>query len=328
MRRRTFIQASLSAAVSLIGALPLAPRARAQEKWPSKRVTIVVPFAAGSNTDACARLVADLLKDIYGQPFIVENRGGAGGSLGANAVAKAPADGYTLLMAGNTSLSAAPALLKTVPYDPIKDFTPIARIGRFSSVLVTTPEQPFKTMQAFVAYGKANPGKLSYGHGNSTGHIVGETIKKRTGIEIARVPYSATPAAITDLIGGRTQMVVSDLLSGVPQIQAGRLVPLATIFRERSSLLADVPTLHETVLPGFEVLPWLGLFGPAGMPDDAVTMLSDNLRTLLARADVIARIALMGIEPYYAPSGETAAFVNADLPKWQEMAREAGIEPQ
>ena len=306
----------------------MVPAASAQDKWPSRRVTMVVPFAAGSNTDACARLLADLLRDVYGQPFIVENRGGAGGTLGANAVAKSAPDGYTLLMAGNTSLSAAPALFKNVPYDPIKDFTAIARVGRFSSVIVATTEQPFRTMPEFVTYAKANPGKLSYGHGNSTGHIVGEAMKKQTGIDMARVPYTATPAAITDLIGGRTQMVVSDLLSGIPQIQAGKVVALATVFRERSSLLPDVPTLHETVMPGFEVLPWLGLFGPAGMPADIVMMLSDNLRTILARPDVVARIGTMGIEPFYAPSEETAAFVKADLPKWREMAREAGIDPQ
>jgi tripartite-type tricarboxylate transporter receptor subunit TctC len=288
----------------------------------------VVPFAAGSNTDACARLLAELLRDIHGQPFIVENRGGAGGTLGANVVAKATPDGDTLLMAGNTSLSAAPALFKNVPYDPIKDFTAIARVGRFSSVLVTTPEQPFRTMQELVAYAKANPGKLSYGHGNSTGHIVGEALKKRVAIEMTRVPYTATPAAIADLIGGRTQMVPSDLLSGLPQIHAGKLVPLATVSRERSSLLPDVPTLHETVMPGFEVLPWLGLFGPADMPAEIVKMLSDNLRSIFARSEIVARIGTMGIELYYAPSEETAAFIRADMPKWQQMARDAGIEPQ
>ncbi len=305
-----------------------APEATAQTKWPSRRVSIVVPFAAGSNTDACARLLADLLRDIYGQPFIVENRGGAGSSLGANAVAKAAPDGYTLLVGGSSSLSSAPALLKNLPYDPIKDFTPIARIGRFTAVVVTTPQQPVRTMQEFVAYAKANPGKLSYGHGNNSGHIVGEAIKKRTGIEMTRVPYTATPAAITDLIGGRTQLMLADLLSGVPQIEAGKLTPLATIFRERSSLLPDVPTLSETVMPGFELLAWIGLFGPAGLPADIVKTLSDNLGSLVPRADIVAKIATMGIEPYYAPSEATAAFIKADLPSWQELARDAAIEPQ
>jgi tripartite-type tricarboxylate transporter receptor subunit TctC len=327
MLRRAFLRVGASAGLSLACAMSIMVSAAwAQDNWPSRRVTIVVPFAAGSNTDACARLLADLLRDIYGQPFIVENRGGAGGTLGANAVAKAAPDGYTLLMAGNTSISAAPALFKIVPYDPIKDFTAIARVGRFSSLLVTTPQQPFRTMQELVAYAKANPGKLSYGHGNSTGHIVGETIKKRTGIDMARVPYTATPAAMTDLIGGRTQMVVSDLLSGLPQVQAGRVVPLATVFLERN--LPDVPTLNETVMPGFEVLAWLGLFGPADMPAEIVRTLSDNLRTIFARSDIAARIGTMGIDPFYAPSEATAAFIRADLPKWKEMAREAGIEPQ
>jgi tripartite-type tricarboxylate transporter receptor subunit TctC len=329
MTRRSILRLGAWAALSLVAAVSGAiPSALAQDKWPSRRVTIVVPFAAGSNTDACARLLAEQLRDIYDQPFIVENRGGAGGTLGANAVAKSAPDGYTLLMAGNTSISAAPALVKNVPYDPIKDFTPIARVGRFSSVIVATTQQPFRTIEDFVQYAKANPGKLSYGHGNSTGFIVGEAIKRQTGIDMARVPYTATPAAITDLVGGRTQLVISDLLSGVPQIQAGKLVGLATIFHERSTLLPDIPTLHETVMPGFEVLPWLGLFGPADMPRDIVTKLSDNLRTIFARPDVIARIGTMGIEPFYAPSETTAAFVSADLPKWRQMAKDAGIEPQ
>ena len=328
MKRRTILQAGVGAGLSLIGASRVTPRAWAQEKWPSKLVTIYVPFGAGSNTDACARLIADQLKEIHGQPFIVENRGGAGGTIGANLVAKAPADGYRLLIAGNSSLSAAPVLIKNVPYDPIKDFTPIARVGRFSSVLVTSPDQPFKSMQGLIAYAKANPGKLNYGHSNSSGQITGESIKKRTGIDVTRVPYSTIPAAIADLLGGRIQLVFADLLSAGPQIQAGKIVPLSTSFLQRSALMPDIPTLNETVMPGFEVVPWLGLFAPASVPENIVKMLSDNLRTILTRPDIVARIGPMGIEPYYAPSDETTAFVKADLPKWQELARYANIEPQ
>ena len=328
MKRRTILQAGVGAGLSLIGASRVAPKAWAQEKWPSKLVTIYVPFGAGSNTDACARLIADQLKEIHGQPFIVENRGGAGGTIGANLVAKAPADGYRLLIAGNSSLSAAPVLIKNVPYDPIRDFTPIARVGRFSSVLITSPGQPFKSMQELIAYAKANPGKLNYGHSNSSGQIIGESIKKRTGIDVTRVPYSTNPAAIADLLGGRIQLVFADFLSGGPQIQAGKAVPLSTFFLQRSALMPDIPTLNETVMPGFEVVPWLGLFAPAGVPENIVKMLSDNLRTILTRPDIVARIGPMGIEPYYAPSDETTAFVKADLPKWQELARDASIEPQ
>ncbi len=328
MKRRTIVQAGLCAGLSLIGATRLAPNAWAQEKWPSKRVTIYVPSAAGGNLDACTRLIAAVLKDIYGQPFIVENHGGASGTIGSNIVAKEPPDGYKLLMAGNTSLSAAPVLIKNVPYDPIEDFAPIARVGRFSSVLITTPDQPFKSMQGLVAYAKANPEKLNFGYANSAGQIVGEALKKRTGINLTSVAYSTSGAAIVDLLGGRIQLVFSDILSGGPPIQAGKVVPLATSFLERSSLLPDVPTLNETVMPGFEVVPWLGLYAPAGIPNHIVQILSDNLRTMLTRSDIVARIATMGIEPYYAPSEETAAFLKADLRKWQELAREAGIEPQ
>jgi len=327
MKRRTVVKAGLGAVLSSIGGTPFVQKVQAQEKWPSRLVTVVVPLAAGGNTDSCARLVADLLKEIYGQPFIIENRAGAGGTLAASAVARASADGYTLLMAGNTGLSAAPAMLKKVPYDPIKDFVPIARVGRFSSVLVTTPDQPFKSVKELVAYAKVNPGKLRVAHSFSSGFIVAESLRRRTSIDITIVPYTRTSIALADLIGGRIEVAVTDLLSGLPQIEAGKIVPLATFFLDRSSLLPEVPTLNETVMPGFEVLPWLGLFGPARVPSTVVGMLSDNLRTILARPDVVARIGTMGIEPYYAPSDVAAAFIRADLPKWQALAREAGIEP-
>jgi tripartite-type tricarboxylate transporter receptor subunit TctC len=327
MKRRTVIQGGLCAGLSLIGATRLISGSQAQEKWPSRSVTIVVPLAAGGNTDSSARLIAEKLKDVYGQPFIIENRPGASGTIGANTVAKARADGYTLLMAGNSGLSAAPALLKSVPYDPVKDFVPIARVGRFSSVLVTTPDRPFKSMAELVAHAKANPGKLTIAYSFSSGQIVAESLKKRTGIDLTTVPYTRTPDALLDLIGGRIDLAVTDMLSGVPQIEAGKIVPLATFFLDRSSLLPNVPTLNETVMPGFEELPWLGLFGPAGLPGNVVKTISDNLRTILGRPEIVAHLGKMGVEPYYASSEETVAFVTADLPKWQKLAREAGIEP-
>jgi tripartite-type tricarboxylate transporter receptor subunit TctC len=321
------IKNGLCTGLSLIGATRLAPAVHAQEKWPSRRVTIVVPFPAGGNTDSSARLIANNLKDIHGQPFIIENRGGANGMIGAGAVARSPADGYTLLMAGNSALSAAPALLKNVAYDPVNDFTPIARVGRFSSVLVTTPDRPFKTATEFVAYAKSNPGKLSLAHSFSSGQIVVETIRKRAGIDVVIVPYTRTPAALTDLIGGRIDLAVTDILSGLPQIEAGKIVPLGTFFLDRGSLLPKVPTLNETILPGFEETPWLGLFGPAHLPSDIVATLSDDLRKMLTRPEIIEHLGKMGVEPYFASSDETAAYVRADLPKWQKLASEAGIEP-
>jgi tripartite-type tricarboxylate transporter receptor subunit TctC len=327
MKRRTVLQGGLCTGLSLIGATGIIPAVQAQEKWPSRFVTIVVPLGVGGNTDASARLIGDRLRELYGQPFIIENRPGASGTIGANVVAKAPADGYTLLIAGNSGLSAAPALLKNVPYDPVNDFVPIARVGRFSSVLVTTSDRPYKSVAEFVAYAKKNPGKLTLAHSFTSGQIVAESLRQRTGIDLALVPYTRTPAALIDLIGGRIDVAVTDILSGLPQIEAGKIVPLATFFLDRSSLLPNVPTLNETVMPGFEVLPWLGVFGPARIPGQVVKTLSESVRTLLDRPEVVALLGKMGVEPYYAGSEETAAFVRADLPKWQKLARDAGIEP-
>jgi len=302
--------------------------AEAQGKWPDRRITLLVPFGAGTVTDAMARLLADQLKDSLGQPVIVENRAGAGSTLGTQIVAKAAPDGYTLMMGGNSSHSAAPALVKVVPYDPIKDFTFIARIGKYPSVLATNPQQPFKTVQEFVAYAKANPGKLTYGHGNATGHITGETVKKRLGLDIVRLPYSSNPPALTDLLGNNIQLMVPDFLTGIPQINAGKIIPLAMVQTERSKLLPGVPTFHETVIPGFEVLPWVSLMGPAGLPADITKRLADEVGAILKKPDVVAKIEGTGTELYYLAGPEFAEFVKADLPRWQSAAKEAGIEPQ
>ncbi len=314
-----------------LAALYLAPHsqpASAQDAWPSRRVTLVVPFGAGTVTDAMGRLIADQLKDVFGQPFIVENRGGAGGILGASAVWKASPDGYTLLMGGNTTHSAAQALYKNVPYDPLKDFTPIARIGRYPSVFATNPQQPFKTIQEFVTYAKANPGKLTCGHGNATGHITCETVKRKVGVDIVRLPYTSNPPAITDLLGNNIQLMVPDFLGGIPQIQAGKIVPLAVVMRDKSRLLPDTPTFHETVIKDFEVAPWTGLFGPAGLPPEIVTKISDAAAKIVAVPEIAKKIEGMGTELWYMPAPVFANFVAADIPVWAEHARIAGIQPQ
>lgn len=301
---------------------------QAQDKWPSRRVTLVVPFAAGSVTDAMARLLADQLKDVFPQPFIVENRAGAGGVLAAGAVAKAAPDGYTILMGGNTTHSAAGALFKNVPYDPVKDFTAIVRIGKYPSVFATNPQQPFKTIQEFVAYAKANPGKLTCGHGNSTGHITCETVKRRLGLDMARLPYSGNPQALTDLIANNIQLMVPDFLTGVPQVQAGKIVPLAAVMRDRSPLMPDVPTFNETVIKDFEVAPWVSMFGPAGLAPEITKQISDAIGVILKKPEVAKRIGEMGTEMFYMPSGPFAEFVKADIPVWHAHAKTAGIEPQ
>jgi tripartite-type tricarboxylate transporter receptor subunit TctC len=298
------------------------------QSWPARTVTIVTPFAAGSVTDATARIVSQALQEQLGRTFIVENKSGAGGLIAAQAVARAEPDGYTLLLTTNSTHSAAPALFKKVPYDPIKDFTPIARIASFPSVVVVNPEIKIETIQELVAYAKANPGKLSYGHGNSTGYIAGEAIKHQANIDIVHVPYRSNPPAVTDLIAGHIPMMIPDLNNALPQIADKTMRPLAVLTKTRSSSLPDVPTLDETVIPGFDLLAWAGLFGPANLPDDVVKTLANALKVAMAKPDILEKFKNSGIEPYWGGTNEFKAYVASELVKWTTVIKAAGIEPE
>lgn len=298
------------------------------QNYPTRTVTIIVPFSAGSVTDAAARLLGQHLQEALGQPFVIENKAGAGGLIAASAVARAEPDGYTLLITTNSTHSAAPALFKNVPYDPIKDFTPVARIGSFPSMIATYPGLPIKTIGDFVAYAKANPGKLEYGHGNSTGQIVGEMLKKRTGIDIVRVAYRSNPPAVTDLIAGHIAMMIPDFNTGMPQVRAGTIRPIAVFTRKRNRRLPDVPTLNETVMPGFEILAWAGMFAPANTPPDIVDRLADALRKILSDPTIVERFADIGTDTFYSGPQEFGEYVKTELIKWTSVAKEAGIEPE
>jgi len=258
----------------------------------------------------------------------VENRAGAGGLLAANAVARAAPDGHMLLITTNTTHSAAPGLFKSVPYDPIKDFTPVARIGSFPSLIAVHPGQPIRSMQELVSYAKANPGKLSYAHGNSTGHITGEALKRRTGIDVVRVAYRSNPAAMTDLIAGHIPMMIPDFGVALPQVRAQKIRPLAVLTRERSATLPDLPTLHETVMPNYDLLAWAGLFAPAGLPAPIATRLSAELEKMLVRPEVKERFLNSGVEVFFSGPQEFDHYVKSELTKWTSLIKEAGIEPE
>jgi tripartite-type tricarboxylate transporter receptor subunit TctC len=323
-RGASMIVTMAMAAVELFAAAD----SHAQDKWPSKPVTLVVPVGPGTITDVTARLLADHLKDAFGQPFVIENKPGAGATLGARSVARAQPDGYTLLVGGNTTHSSVPSLFKNPPYDPISDFTPIARVGLLGQFLSTNTAQPFKTIQDMVTFAKANPGKLSYGHGNASAQIVGETIKHKLGLDILRVPYSSNPTALTDLLSNTIQMMAIDYLNGVPLAESGRIVSLAVFTKARYPKLPDTPTLHETVIPGFELTPWLGLFGPPNLPTGIVEQVSASLAKIVANEAFIRSLEKLGPEPYYMASQPFAAFVKADVSVWTDHARIAGIEPR
>jgi tripartite-type tricarboxylate transporter receptor subunit TctC len=315
-------------ALLLAAVLGLSPSASAAESYPTRSVTILTPFAAGSVTDAAARVLAQALQEQLGQTFVVENRPGAGGILSASAVARAPNDGYTLLLTTNSTHSAANGLFKNVPYDPIKDFTPVARIGSFASFVAVTPDKPYQTMQAIVAYAKANPGKLSYGVGNSTSQIVGEALKKRTQTDIVRVPYRSNPAVMTDLLANQIQVMIADFNTGLPQLKAGKVKALAVLTRDRNPALPDVPTLSETVMPGYHILAWAGMFGPANMPPEAVKILAGAIEKALNTPTVQQRFASSGTDIYWSGPQDFDAFVKSELVSWTAMIKEAGIEPE
>jgi tripartite-type tricarboxylate transporter receptor subunit TctC len=315
------------ARIAVCGLALVAAPATAQH-YPARQVTIVVPFGPGSATDSTARVIAQNLQESLGQPFVIENKAGGGGLIAASSVARAAPDGYTLLVTTNTTHSAAQGLFKNVPYDPIKDFTPVARIGSFPTFIAVNIDLPVGTIGELVAYAKQNPGKLVYGHGNSTGQIVGEALKHRTGANIVRVSYRSNPPAVTDLIGGHIGMMVPDFGLGLPQVKAQKIRALAVPTRERNSQLPDVPTLNETVIPGFDLLSWVGLFAPANAPPQVVDLLARELQKMLARPELKARFIDAGAETFWSGPKEFEAYVRSELIKWTTVIREAGIEPE
>src|SRR5690606_10414045 len=260
--RRTFAGFGL-ALVAGVAALAVAPAA-VQAAYPEKPITLVVPFPAGSGTDSVGRIFAEELSKELGQPIVVENKPGANATIAANYVAKAKPDGYTLFVTTNTSHSAAPWLMKNVAYDPIKDFTPIARGGNLPFLLVANPTRPYKTVHELVKYAKSNPDTVTYASGNSTGIVAGATFGVQAGLKLLHVPYKGTPQALTDLVGGQVDFMFTDFTSGMPFVKSGRLHAMAVSTAKRSELVPDLPSMEEAGMPEFDINSWNGYFGPAG----------------------------------------------------------------
>jgi tripartite-type tricarboxylate transporter receptor subunit TctC len=317
--RRTFI-ASAAALAAGTGA--------ARAAWPERPVTMVVPFAAGSGTDTVARLVGEQLAGKLGQGVVIENRAGANGSVAATYVARANPDGYTLFMTTNTSHSANPSLMKNLTYDPVADFAPVARMGNLPFLLVTDPKLPVNSVAELVAHAKANPGKLTYASGNSTGIVAGATFAKRAGIDILHVPYRSTPPAITDIIGSRISMMFVDITASLSQINAGALKALAVTTAERSKLLPNLPSMQEAGVPEFDITSWNGVFAPARTPADVVSRLNKEFSAIATDPALVKRFAEIGFDAFPQTPDELGAFVKAQLANWSRMIREAGIEPQ
>ncbi|MFN3415793.1 MAG: Bug family tripartite tricarboxylate transporter substrate binding protein [Caldimonas sp.] len=318
-RRRCIATAALLA----LGLAGTAARA-----FPDKPVTFIVPFAAGSATDQLARALGQSFTADTKQPVVVENRAGASGMLAAQAAARAPADGYTVLITTNTTHAANEHLYKKLSYDPVKDFAPVTALGKGGQVMVVNPASPFKTVSDVIEHARKNPGKLSFGSGSSSSRIAGELFQQMAKVQILHVPYKSNPNAITDLLGGQIDLMFADMSTGVPQIQAGKLRALGVTAAKRSPLLPQAPTIAEAGVPGYEMGYWFAAYVPAGTPTPAIQKLNELLTRATASAGAKAFFEASGSEAFTTTPEGLAQFQAAETRKWGQIIKAAGIEPE
>lgn len=310
----------------MLAALLLGGPAALAQSWPAKTVRIVVPFAPGGTADTLGRLVSQKLGETLKENFIVENRAGAGGVIGSELVAKAAPDGYTLVVSGVATHCIAPALSKTFPFDPLRDFTHIALFGGPPGVLVVNPALPAQDLKQFIAYAKKESGKLAYGSpGNGTqGHLIAEQLKQVAGIEMTHVPYKGASLAVADLIAGHVPVTFTTLTTAATQIKAGRARALAVSAAKRVPEFPDVPTFAEMGYPELTASIWFSLSGPAGIAPEIVSRLNAEVRSALRSPEVRERLRPEGIEPGDLDPGQFAAFVAAELKRWGPIVRASG----
>jgi tripartite-type tricarboxylate transporter receptor subunit TctC len=296
------------------------------EDFPARPITFVSVFGPGSASDTICRIIADPLSAALKVPVIVEDRPGADGVVAAQYVQHATPDGYTLMMATNSPLSADPFLLKDVSYDPVKDFTPVSRVGSFTLMLVINPSLPFHTVKELVDYAKANPGKLSFASGNTAGIVAGKTLAHWAGLDLLHVPYKSSPPAIEDVIAGRVSMMVVDFTVAMPHVAAGQVRALAVTRLKRSPFFPDLPTMDEAGIEGFELDAWAGLVAPAGTPPQVVAKLNTALRPIIDSPDVQAKFKNVGFQGFSSTPAEFGDFIKVQLGKWQKMIKDADIQ--
>jgi tripartite-type tricarboxylate transporter receptor subunit TctC len=311
--------------VALLVALPLQLLAQ----YPQRAIKMVVPFPPAGATDIVGRIVAQKLTERLGQSVVVENRPGAGGTIGSDLVAKSAPDGYTLLMATSSTHSVGPALQK-LPYDAIRDFAAITLVANVPNVLVVSPKLPVANLKEFIAYARANPGKLNYASSGigTIVHLNGEFFKMLTGVDIVHVPYKGTALSIPDLASGNVAMLFDSLASAMPNIKSGSVKALAINAPRRSALLPDVPTLAEAGLPAFDRYTWFGMFAPAGTPPDVVRKLQSETVAALKSPDLLERFDAVGAEPVGSTSEQFVERIRSDGVRWAEVIRKADVKVQ
>jgi tripartite-type tricarboxylate transporter receptor subunit TctC len=297
--------------------------------YPSKPVRLILPFPPGGGTDILGRLIGERLSAGLGQPVVIDNRGGAGGNVGAEAAARAAPDGHTLLLAA-TTLAISPSLYARLAYDPLKDLTPISLVATVPNVMVTHPSVPVRNLEEFIALAKSRPGELNFGSGGSgtSNHLGGELFNMVAGVKLVHVPYKGVNLAMNDVLAGNVQLVLIGIPAVAPHIRAGRLRALAVLAPQRSPALPDVPTAAEAGLPGFEVTTWYGVLAPAGTPRPIIQRINTELIRVMNAPELQARLADLATEPRTGTPEEFGAYLREEMSKWAEVIRKAGIRAE
>jgi len=300
------------------------------QAYPTKPIRVIVPFPPGGAVDFYARVVQPPLSELLGQQIVIENKVGASGMVGAEAVAKSAPDGYTLLLGNIASLAINVGIYPKMPYDPLKDFTPVIRTVDVNYVLVVHPSLPVKTVAELVAYAKANPGKLSYGSAGSGSlpHLGTELFKAQTGTDMVHIPYKGGGPMVTDLLGGNVQLVIADQANLMPHVQSGKLRALAVATPRRSPNAPDLPTIAESGLAGFDATAWQGLVGPAGLPPDVVKRLNDAFNQVMAMPAVREKLVGGGLEPVGGTPEQFRAFIASEIAKWTKISKDVGAKAE
>jgi len=311
--------------LAILALLALGLPAAAQTGYPAKPIRILVPFPAGGIADVYARVIAARVSDAWGQPVVVENRPGAGGNLAADAVAKSPPDGYTLVMGSVGTHAVNVSLFSKMPYDPVADFAPIALVAESDSLLVVHPSVPVHSVPELIALARAKPGVLSFASAGpgTTSHLAGELFKSLAKVELLHVPYKGNTPAITDLLGGQTSLLFATMPTVLPQAKAGKLRALATCASVRAAATPELPTVGET-LPGFDVTNWVGLFAPAGTPPEVLRRLNAEVVRVMSAPDMQARLAGEGARFVATTPQQFGAYVKAEIAKWAPVVRASG----
>ena len=322
-RRFPFVVLVAWAAIAL--GLPVLACAQA---YPSKPIRLVVPFPPGGSLDVVARAIGQKLSDAWGQPVVIDNRPGAGGNIGADLVAKAAPDGYTILEGALSTHAVNVSLYSKMPYDPVRDFAPITLVAVTPNVLVLNPSVPANSVKELIAYAKANPGKLSFGSGSngSAGHLAGELFKMEAGVDMVHIPYKGAAPAMQDLLSGQIQLMFDNLANSMQYVRAGKLKALAVTTAQRSALVPDLPTLSEAGLPGFDISTWWGFMAPAGTPKEVIAKWNADVSRILATPEMKAFFAQQGAEPSPTSPEAFGEMIRREIAKYAKIVKASGAK--